>query len=53
MQEALMNPFNQRFQLLCDTTVPIQDALWTHTQLMAVAGSRVGEHKDVRPVLTP
>jgi hypothetical protein len=48
LAEALRDPFNQRFQLLCPATVPIRPALFTYTQLIAEERSRIGWYGPVR-----
>ena len=50
--EALLDPLNQRFQLLCPATIPLRPALFTYTQLMGQPKSRVGWYFGVRPQLT-
>ena len=49
--EALKDPLNQRFQLLCPATIPIRPALFTYTQLIAEERSRVGWFWPVRGTL--
>ena len=51
--EALEDPLNQRFQLLCPATIPVRPALFTYTQLMAQAKSRVGWYAGVRAAPVP
>lgn len=48
IMEALENPFAQRFQLLCETTIPVRTALFTWHQLLAKNESRVGPPHPVR-----
>ncbi len=46
--EALRDPLNQQFQLLCPATIPLRPALFTYTQLMGQPKSRVGWYFGVR-----
>lgn len=46
--EALKDPLNQRFQLLCPATIPLRPPLFTYTQLIAENRSRVGWYWGVR-----
>ena len=46
--EALQDPSNKQFQLLCPATIPLRPALFTYTQLMAEPKSRVGWYMGVR-----
>ena len=48
IKEALEDPFAQRFQLLCETTIPVRTALFTWHQLLAQNASRVGPPQTVR-----
>ncbi len=48
IKEALEDPFAQRFQLLCETTIPVRNALFTWHQLLAQTASRVGPPHGVR-----
>ena len=41
LKAALADPHNQRFQLLCEGTVPVRPATFTYEQLMAQNRSRV------------
>ncbi|BDA44732.1 probable glycosyltransferase BC10 [Coccomyxa sp. Obi] len=43
MKAALEDPFNERFQLLCEYTIPVRSAFFTHQQLLAQNMSRVGD----------
>ena len=49
--EALQDPLNQRFQLLCPATIPVRPAQFTYEQLLAQKKSRVGNYVwwQVRP----
>ena len=49
--EALEDPLNQRFQLLCPATIPVRPARFTYEQLLAQKKSRVGDYSwwQVRP----
>ncbi len=51
MKAALKDPFTERFQLLCEYTIPVRSALFTHQQLLAQNMSRVGNPHQVRPCL--
>ena len=51
MKAALEDPYNQRFQLLCETTIPVRSAFFTHQQLLAQNMSRVGDPHEVPPCL--
>ncbi|BDA44694.1 probable glycosyltransferase BC10 [Coccomyxa sp. Obi] len=42
MRAALKDPYNQRFQLVCEATIPVRAPLFTHDQLLAQNMSRVG-----------
>ena len=37
IMEALSDPFNQRFQMVCEATIPVQPPLFTHALLLAGA----------------
>ena len=41
LRAALRDPLNQRFQLLCEHTLPLQSPLLVYQQLMAEPRSRV------------
>jgi hypothetical protein len=47
IKAALKDPFNQRFQLICESSIPVRPALFTYTQLLAQNKSRVGNPKKV------
>ncbi len=47
MKAALEDPFNERFQLLCEYTIPVRSAFFTHQQLLAQNMSRVGDPHEV------
>lgn len=47
IKAALEDPLNQRFQLLCESSIPVRPALYAHTQLLAQQKSRVGEPRQV------
>ncbi len=47
IQEALRDSFAQRFQLLCETSIPVRNQLYTWTQLLAENRSRIGDYYDV------
>ena len=42
LKAALGNPLNQRFTLVCGSTLPVRPALFTYTQLMGESRSRFG-----------
>jgi hypothetical protein len=42
LHAALANPLNQRFTLVCGSTLPVRPALFTYTQLMGESRSRFG-----------
>lgn len=42
MRAALEDPFAQRFQLVCEATIPLRAPLFTHNQLLCMNMSRVG-----------
>ena len=42
--EALKDPLNQRFQLLCPATIPVRPAQFVYEQLLAQKKSRVGNY---------
>ena len=44
LTEALKDPLNQRFQLLCPATIPIRPAQFVYEQLLAQKKSRVGNY---------
>lgn len=46
--EAVRDPLNQRFQLLCPATIPIRPPLFTHEQLIAEETSRIGKFQQAR-----
>jgi hypothetical protein len=46
--EAVQDPLNQRFQLLCPATIPIRPPLFTHEQLIAEEASRIGTFSQVQ-----
>ncbi len=52
MRAALQDPYNQRFQLVCEYSIPVRPALFTHQQLLAQNMSRVGEPNEV-PISSP
>ena len=47
LRAALADPFNQQFQLLCDTVVPIREPSFIHAQLIGHAASRIGHLRVV------
>ena len=40
LKAALQNPLNQRFLLMCGTSIPLRPARFTYTQLLAEQRSR-------------
>ena len=48
MAAALEDPYNQRFQLVCEATIPVRAPLVTHDQLLAQNMSRIGNPGKVR-----
>ena len=42
LKAALANPLNQRFTLVCGSTLPVRPALFTYVQLMGESRSRFG-----------
>lgn len=42
IRAALKDPYAQRFQLLCESSIPVRGPFFTHSQLMAQTASRVG-----------
>ncbi|CAL8469568.1 g9109 [Coccomyxa elongata] len=42
MKAALEDPYNQRFQLVCESTIPVRTPIFTHDQLLAQNMSRIG-----------
>jgi hypothetical protein len=54
MKAALQDPYTQRFQLLCESTIPVRSAFFTHQQLLAQNMSRVGNpHEVLAPLSSP
>ena len=51
--EALKDPLNQRFQLLCQATIPLHPPLMVYTQLIAENMSRINWYPAVcmRPLM--
>ncbi len=47
MIEALKDPLNQRFQMVCPATVPVRPPLFTYTQLLAHNKSRIQDFDQV------
>ena len=47
LREALKDPFNQQFHLLCDTALPLRDPAFIYTQLIGHAASRITRMKQV------
>ncbi len=47
MRAALEDPLAQRFQLVCEATIPLRGALFSHSQLMSMNKSRVGSNEGV------
>ena len=42
LHAALANPLNQRFTLMCGTSLPVRPALFTYAQLIGEPRSRFG-----------
>lgn len=41
ISEALKVPYNQRFQIVCETSIPIRNSIFVYEQLLAINASRV------------
>ena len=48
LQAAMKNPLNQRFVLLCGSTIPVRPAQFTYSQLIAERRSRFDDYGFTR-----
>ena len=48
LRAALENPLNQRFMLLCGSSIPLRPAQFTYSQLIAEKRSRFDKHLFTR-----